>query len=84
MEAVAETVAMVENYRFESEVLVASVRHPLHVVEAVRSGAHIATMPYKIIEELFKHPLTDAGLERFLGDWNKAGLSIFQKQPVGV
>jgi len=85
MEAVAESVAMVENYRFNSEILVASVRHPLHVVEAIGAGAHIATMPYKIIEELFKHPLTDAGLERFLGDWNKAGLSIFEKkQPVSV
>src|SRR2546421_1047993 len=84
MDAVAETVRMVENYGFQSEVLVASVRHPLHVVEAMNAGAHIATMPYKILQQLFKHPLTDAGLERFLGDWNKAGLSIFKKQPVGV
>ena len=84
MDAVAETVRMVENYGFQSEVLVASVRHPLHVVEAMNAGAHIATMPYKILQQLFKHPLTDAGLERFLADWNKAGLSIFKKQPVGV
>ena len=79
MEAVAETVAMVANYGFESEVLVASIRHPLHVVQSVQAGAHIATMPFKIMQMLFKHPLTDSGLERFLGDWNKAGLSIFLK-----
>jgi len=60
-------------------VLVASVRHPLHVVQAIQSGAHIATMPLKIIEMMFKHPLTDSGLTRFLDDWNKAGLSIFPK-----
>lgn len=77
MSAVAETVAMVDTYGFASEVLVASVRHPLHVVQAVAAGAHVSTMPYKILEMLFKHPLTDSGLTRFLEDWNKAGLSIF-------
>lgn len=84
MDAVAETVAMVENYGFESEVLVASIRHPLHVVQSINAGAHVATMPFKIMEMLFKHPLTDSGLERFLGDWNKAGLTIFQRQAAGV
>lgn len=77
MDAVAATVEMVANYGFASEVLVASVRHPMHVVEAVRVGAHVATMPFKVLEALFKHPLTDSGLERFLADWNQAGLSIF-------
>ncbi|MFN3728457.1 MAG: fructose-6-phosphate aldolase [Fimbriimonadaceae bacterium] len=77
MEAVSATVQMVENYGYSSEVLVASVRHPLHVVQAVEAGAHIATMPFKVMEMLFKHPLTDSGLKRFLDDWNKAGLSIF-------
>ena len=76
MAAVADTVQMVENYGFDSEVLVASVRHPLHVVQAVQAGAHIATMPLKVIEMLFKHPLTDQGLARVLDDWNKAGLTI--------
>lgn len=76
MAAVADTVAMVENYGFDSEVLVASVRHPLHVTQAVQNGAHVATMPFKIMEMLFKHPLTDSGLERFLADWKAAGLSI--------
>ena len=84
MEAVAETVRMVENYGFNSEVLVASVRHPLHVVEAMNAGAHIATIPFKILQQLFKHPLTDIGLKRFLDDWNGAGLSIFPKEPVGA
>jgi transaldolase len=77
MDAVAETVRMVENYGYESEVLVASVRHPLHVVQSLNAGAHIATMPLKIMEMLFKHPLTDSGLTRFLADWKAAGLSIF-------
>lgn len=76
MDAVADTVAMVENYQFESEVLVASIRHPLHVVQSIQAGAHVATMPYKILEMMFKHPLTDLGLTRFLDDWNKAGLTI--------
>jgi len=77
MVAVADTVQMVETYGYDSEVLVASVRHPLHVSQAIEAGAHIATIPYKIFEMLFKHPLTDNGLKRFLEDWNKAGLSIF-------
>jgi len=78
MNAVSATVDMVNEYGFESEVLVASVRHPLHVVQAIESGAHVATMPYKIMEMLFKHPLTDIGLKRFLADWDAAGLSIFE------
>ena len=76
MVAVRDTVDMVNTYGFDSEVLVASVRHPLHVVQAIQAGAHVSTMPLKFIEMLFKHPLTDQGLERFLADWNKAGLSI--------
>ena len=82
MEAVAATVEVVENYGFASEVLVASVRHPQHVADALAAGAHIATMPYKVMEQLFKHPLTDIGLKRFIDDWNKAGLTIFDKSPV--
>jgi transaldolase len=84
MEAVAETVEMVENYGFGSEVLVASVRHPLHVVQAIQAGAHVSTMPFKIMQMLFKHPLTDSGLQRFLDDWNKAGLSIFERRAAKV
>jgi len=77
MVAVEDTVNMVENYGYASEVLVASVRHPLHVTQAIQAGAHVATMPLKVMEMLVKHPLTDIGLARFLEDWNKAGLSIF-------
>jgi len=84
MVAVGDTVRMVQDYGFESEVLVASVRHPLHVVQAIQAGAHVSTMPLKIMQMLFKHPLTDSGLKRFLEDWNAAGLSIFEKQASGV
>lgn len=82
MQAVADTVEMVEAYGYESEVLVASVRHPQHVVQALAARAHIATMPFGVMQQLFKHPLTDSGLKRFLDDWNSAGLSIFD--PAGV
>jgi transaldolase len=82
MAAVAATVQMVEQYGFASEVLVASVRHPQHVADSLACGAHIATMPYKVMEQLFKHPLTDSGLQRFVEDFNKAGLTIFEKAPV--
>ncbi len=84
MEAVAESVQMVETYGYDSQILVASIRHPLHVVQAIGAGAHICTMPLKIMQMMFKHPLTDAGLKRFLEDWNNAGLNIFEKQPAGV
>jgi transaldolase len=76
MEAVRDSVNMVETYGFESEILVASVRHPMHVVQAIQAGAHVSTMPFKILSELFHHPLTDKGLAQFLDDWNKAGLHI--------
>jgi transaldolase len=78
MVAVSDTVEMVATYGFASEVLVASVRHPLHVVQAIQAGAHVSTMPFKILGMLFKHPLTDSGLKRFLDDWNEAGLGIFE------
>jgi transaldolase len=79
MEAVRATVDMIHTYGFDSEVLVASVRHPQHVAESLAAGAHVATMPLKIIGQLFKHPLTDSGLKSFLSDWNNAGLSILDK-----
>jgi transaldolase len=82
MVAVQDTVRMVQEFGFESEVLVASVRHPLHVVQAIQAGAHVSTMPFKIMQMLFKHPLTDSGLKRFLDDWNQAGLSIFEPASV--
>jgi transaldolase len=61
------------NYEWKTEVLAASIRHPIHVIEAARMGADIATMPLKVIEQLFNHPLTDKGQAQFLADWNKRG-----------
>jgi len=72
MEVVREILGIYKNYGYATEVLVASVRHPVHVVEAAKMGAHIATMPYKVFKQLVKHPLTDIGLERFLSDWGRA------------
>jgi transaldolase len=69
MDLVAEIVDIYANYDFQTEVLVASVRHPIHIAQAARLGADVATMPFKVIEQLLKHPLTDVGLERFLKDW---------------
>ena len=71
MEMVAQIVRIFQNYDFDTEVLVASVRHPMHVVEAALMGADIVTMPFKVINQLAKHPLTDVGIERFLKDWEK-------------
>ncbi len=64
------------NYDYRTEVLVASIRHPMHVVEAARMGAHVATMPPKTLRQLYQHPLTDKGLKAFLDDWAKTGQSI--------
>jgi transaldolase len=72
MNLVSEIVDIFENYQFSTEILVASTRHPLHIVEAARMGADICTCPAAVIEALFRHPLTDIGLERFLKDWEKA------------
>jgi len=71
MDIVADIMEIYENYLFETEVIVASVRNPLHVIEAARMGAHIATIPYAVISQLAKHPLTDIGLAKFLKDWEK-------------
>lgn len=72
MELVADIVQIFDNYDFDCEVLAASLRHPLHVVEAAKIGAHVATMPFSVLTALIKHPLTDIGLQRFLADWEKA------------
>jgi transaldolase len=71
MEIVGQIVSIFRNYPFATEVLAASIRHPLHVIKAAQMGAHIATVPYNVLEQLLKHPLTDVGLERFLADWSK-------------
>ncbi len=71
MQLIADVVQIYDNYGFETEVLAASIRHPMHVLEAARLGADVATMPLKVIDQLLHHPLTDSGLERFLADWDK-------------
>ncbi len=71
MALIADIVQIFRNYRFGTKVLVASVRHPVHVLEAAKLGADVATIPYGVIEQLAKHPLTDAGLKKFLADWEK-------------
>jgi transaldolase len=72
MELVEDIVQIFENFAFSTEVLVASVRHPIHVVQAARLGAGVCTCPAAVIEQMFKHPLTDIGLEKFLKDWERA------------
>ena len=73
MDLVEQIVTIYENYGFDTEVIVASIRNPTHVVDAALIGADIATMPYVVIKQLIRHPLTDIGLERFLADWKKMG-----------
>jgi transaldolase len=72
MQLLHEITAIYRQYGFETQVLAASLRHPMHVVEAAKLGVDIATMPYKVFQQLFKHPLTDRGLDAFLKDWEKA------------
>ncbi len=71
MDIAADIITIYENYGFETEVIIASVRHPLHVVEAGLCGADIVTMPFGVLERIVKHPLTDSGIKRFLEDWEK-------------
>lgn len=71
MDLISQIVQIYRNYNFNTEVLVASVRHPLHLVEAALIGADICTMPFGVIDKLFNHPLTDIGLSKFLSDWKK-------------
>ncbi len=69
MEVVADIVEVYEHYNYKTEVIAASIRHPLHVVAAAKAGAHIATVPYKVLNQMIKHPLTDIGISRFAEDW---------------
>ena len=71
MEIVGQIVTIFQNYDISTEVLVASIRNPLHVVDAALMGADIATMPFKVLQQLVKHPLTDVGIKNFLADWEK-------------
>jgi transaldolase len=71
MDLIKDMRTIYDNYGFDTEILAASIRHPLHVKEAAKAGADIATIPYSVIEKMSNHPLTDSGLERFLSDWKK-------------
>ncbi|HAS55068.1 MAG TPA: fructose-6-phosphate aldolase [Nitrospiraceae bacterium] len=71
MDLVRQIVTIYENYGYDTEVIVASVRNPLHVLDAALAGAHISTIPFSVIDQLVKHPLTDIGVEKFLADWKK-------------
>jgi len=71
MQLIQDIVTIFNNYQIETEVIVASIRNPIHVVESALMGAHIATIPFKVIESLVKHPLTSAGIDKFLADWEK-------------
>jgi len=66
-----DMVKILKNYGYKTEIIAASIRHPLHVIEAALAGVHIATIPFKVIEQMVRHPLTDIGIERFLADWDK-------------
>ncbi len=79
MALIRDIVAIYKNYGFQTQVLAASLRSPLHVKEAALAGAHIGTLPFKVLDQLFNHPLTDIGLEKFLAD-HRASL---QEVPVG-
>ena len=76
MDLIRDIVTIYKNYSFKTEVLSASLRHPLHVVDAAKAGSHVATMPFKVFDQLIKHPLTDKGLAQFLKDWEKAQASL--------
>ena len=72
MALIQDLVEIFQNYDYDCEILAASLRHPMHVVQAAKLGAHVGTMPYGVLTSLMKHPLTDSGLQRFLADWEKA------------
>jgi transaldolase len=76
MDLIRDICQIYRNYGFATQVLAASIRNPLHVVDAAKAGAHVATMPFSVLEQLVRHPLTDIGLKKFLEDWQKAGVKI--------
>ncbi|MCS6816879.1 MAG: fructose-6-phosphate aldolase [Blastocatellia bacterium] len=81
MELIEQIREVFDNYEFETRILVASIRHPMHVVQAALIGADIVTLPFKVLEQLIKHPLTDIGLERFLKDWERAYKPVGSEGP---
>ncbi len=80
MKLIEDIVGIYQNYEFATQVLVASARHPIHVVQSAQIGADVVTIPFKVLEALYKHPLTDVGLDRFLADWKKTGRSFADQE----
>jgi len=76
MDLIRDICEIYRNYGFKTQVLAASIRNPLHVIDAAKAGAHVCTMPFSVLQSLVKHPLTDIGLKRFLEDWQKSGAKI--------
>jgi transaldolase len=76
MDLIRDICEIYRNYGFKTQVLAASIRNPLHVVDAAKAGAHVATMPFAVLQQLMKHPLTDIGLKKFLDDWAKSGAKL--------
>ena len=76
MDLIRDICEIYRNYGFKTQVLAASIRNPLHVVDAAKAGAHVSTMPFSVLEMLMKHPLTDIGLKKFLDDWQKSGAKL--------
>jgi transaldolase len=76
MDLIRDICEIYRNYGFKTQVLAASIRNPLHVVDAAKAGAHVCTMPFSVLQQLMKHPLTDIGLKKFLDDWTKSGAKI--------
>jgi transaldolase len=83
MDLVKDIVQIYRTYKYETKVLAASLRHPLHVIDAALAGADVATIPFKVLDQMIKHPLTDRGLEAFLKDWDKVK-GAFERETVGV
>ena len=73
MDLIRDICQIYRNYGFKTQVLAASIRSPIHVIDAAKAGAHVATMPFSVLQQLMKHPLTDIGLKKFLDDWQKSG-----------
>jgi transaldolase len=84
MQLIADIMQIFDNYGFKTQVIVASIRNPMHVVEAARLGAHVATIPYPVIKQLTKHPLTEIGIRKFLEDWEKVPRREVRAKPVRV
>jgi transaldolase len=76
MDLIRDITEIYRNYSFRTQVLAASIRNPLHVIDAAKAGAHVATMPFNVLEMLMKHPLTDIGIKKFLDDWAKSGAKL--------